>query len=146
MPNKTVSVQANITDQSYEVSLKTRHFTLKIDQPEPSGRDSAPTPLDFFLFSLGACTCTVGKIIAEQKKIDLKSIDVKIDGEINTDFLLGKTKEGRAGFYNIKVHTQIDAPMSKEEKEEFLKEIDKRCPLSDNIQEISSVSFVLVEK
>ena len=143
MPKKTVSVTTSITDQNYEVSLKTRNFTLKIDQPKPSGNDTAPTPLEFFLFALGACTCTIGKTIAEQRKIALKSIDVRIDGEINTDFLLGKTTDDRAGFYEINVYTKIDAPLTDEEKQELLKEIDKRCPLSDNIQEISKVNFVL---
>jgi len=143
MPKKTVSVTTSITDKNYEVSLKTRDFTLKIDQPKPSGNDSAPTPLEYFLFALGACTCTVGKTIAEQKKITLKSIDVRIDGEINTDFLLGKTTEGRAGFHEINVYTKIDAPLTDQEKAELLHEIDKRCPLSDNIQMVSKVNFLL---
>ena len=143
MPKKTVTVTTSITEKNYEVSLKARDFTMIIDQPKPSGKDAGPTPLEYFLFGLGGCTCTVGKIIAEQKKINLRSIEVHIDGEINTDFLIGKTTEGRAGFHEINVFTTIDADLTDEEKIDFLHEIDKRCPLSDNIQGISKVNFIL---
>jgi uncharacterized OsmC-like protein len=134
MPKKTVDITAS-AGESYEIDLKTRHFSLKIDQPKPSGKDSAPTPLEYFLFALGGCMCTIGKTIAEQRKIALKAIEAKISGDIDTDFLLGKTKEGRAGFTEIKMELLIDAPISQQEKEALAKEIEARCPLSDNIQE-----------
>jgi uncharacterized OsmC-like protein len=35
--------------------------------------------------------------------------------------------------------------MSKEEKEAFLEEVDKRCPVSDNLINLTTVSVDLVD-
>ena len=141
MPHKTVTIQTKIAD-SYEVQAQARQFNLIVDQPAPTGKDAAPTPLEYFFISLGACFCSIGKIIAEQRKIDLKSINVKIEGDINTDFILGLKTGGRAGFTDIRVHAEIDAPMSDEEKHEFINEIERRCPIADNIINESVVRVV----
>ena len=130
---KKVTINANVGN-TYEVTLTTRHFTQKIDQPKPSGNDAAPTPLEYFLFALGACTCTIGKIVAEQKKIKLNSINANVEGDIDTDYLLGKTKEGRAGFTNIRIKVEVDADLTEEEKKLFIDEVLHRCPIHDNIE------------
>jgi len=138
MPKKTVEVSAYITD-SYEVEIKARHFTLKIDQPKPVGRDTAPTPLEYFLFGLAGCFCTIARQIAQQRKINLRSVDAKIVAEINTDFLLCKTDEGSAGFTSFKILVKINADLSHEEKITFANEVEKRCPVADNILRQSNI-------
>ena len=143
MPQKTVSVQANM-GKTYEVDLTTRHFSMKIDQPKPSGNDLAPTPLEYLFFAIGACACTIGRIVAEQRKIELNSIKANVEGDIDTNYLLGKTTDGRAGFTSIRVNVEVDANLTKAEKEEFLAEVFKRCPVSDNIEKISNVEWKLV--
>jgi uncharacterized OsmC-like protein len=80
-------------------------------------------------------------MIADHRKIDLKGISVKVEGDIDTDFLIGKTNEGRAGFTEIRLIFDIDAPISRAEKEELLKEVEYRCPISDNIQEKTKIKI-----
>ena len=140
MPKKTITTNAKI-GAGYEIDLTTRHFNLKVDQPKPSGKDIAPTPLEYLFFGLGACACTIGRIIADQKRIDLKSINATVDGDIDTDYLLGLTTEGRAGFTSIRLNIEVEANLSDEEKEAFVKEIARRCPVSNNIEEISHVEW-----
>ncbi|MCL1827024.1 MAG: OsmC family protein [Candidatus Cloacimonetes bacterium] len=142
MPKKQVIATASIGD-SYLIDVQARHFSYKIDQPAPVGADSAPTPLDYFLFSLGGCMCTIGKTLADYRKIALRSIKVEINGDIDTDFLLGKTDEGRAGFTKIQMKVNIDADMTKAEKEAFVEEIEKRCPLADNVKEKSNIEVIV---
>jgi uncharacterized OsmC-like protein len=111
-----------------------------IDQPAAMGGEGAgPNPMEIFLSSLPACICAIGRIIANQKRIDLKGINVELEGDIDKDFLLGKTEEGRAGFTEIRTFVDIDADLSKEEKEAFLEEITKRCPIADNMMHTSIV-------
>ncbi|PID87846.1 MAG: osmotically inducible protein C [Bacteroidia bacterium] len=105
-----------------------------IDQPKAMGGEGlGPNPLEVFLSSLPACVCAIGKIIAGQKRIKLNGISVDIEGDIDKDFLLGKTTEGRAGFTEIRAYVDIDADLSDAEKDEYLKEITSRCPIADNI-------------
>ena len=138
MPQKTVEITAHIAN-SYSVELKARDHILMIDQPQPVGQDAAPTPLEYFLFSLGGCFCTIARQVAQQRKIKLRSVEAKIQAHINTDFLLGKTDDGRAGFTEIKIITSIDADLDQEAKEELVAEVEKRCPIADNIINVSKI-------
>lgn len=144
MAKKTVTISSQI-GENFEINLNARNFSLKIDQPAPMGNDTAPTPLEYFFFALGGCVCTIGRIIAKQKNLPVKSIEVRVEGDLETDVLMGKNTEDRAGFQDIRVFTKIDAPMSKEEKDAFLKEIDSRCPISENITNNSSIKFLIEE-
>lgn len=118
-----------------------------IDQPKGmGGNDEGPNPLEVFLASLGGCICAIGRIIANQRRIDLRGIEAKVEGDIDKDFLLGKTTEGRSGFTEIRSFVYIDAEMSKEEKEAFLKEIASRCPIADNMAQTTVLKPVVVEK
>ena len=142
MPKKVVSVSTKISD-SFQIDVNTGKFNFKIDQPEPVGLDSAPTPLQYFLSALGGCICTVGKTIAKQQKIDLKGIEVNIDGDFDSDVLLGKSTTGRAGFTKITVNVKIDADLSTEQKEKFIHDVEKRCPVSDNLSHGTEIELII---
>ena len=132
MPQKTYSISAKM-GKTYEIDAQAGNHKIKIDQPQPVGNDIAPNPLDYFLMSLAGCICTIFKTIAAQKKIELNAVEVAIDGKIDTDFLLGMTTQGRAGFYEITATIKIDAPITQAEKEQLAKEVEERCPVSENI-------------
>ncbi len=95
--------------------------------------------MEFFLSSLAGCVCAIGRIISNQRKLNVRSINVKLEGDIDKDFLLGVTQEGRAGFEEFRMKVDIDADMTDEEKMNFLNDIAKRCPVADNIKELSVV-------
>ena len=115
-----------------------------IDQPVAAGGEGlGPNPMEVFLASLPACICAIGRIIARQRRFELRGIDVDLEADIDKDYLLGKTQEGRAGFTEIRTFVNIDADMSVEEKEIFLAEIAKRCPIADNIMNATLVKPLL---
>ncbi len=117
-----------------------------VDQPKAmGGNDEGCNPMELFLASLPACICAIGRIISNQKRLNVRGIDVTIEGDIDKDFLMGKTEEGRAGFTEIRVNVNVDADMSMEEKEAFVEEIEKRCPIADNISELSTIKTKVTE-
>ena len=112
MPSKNVSVDAVLL-QGYQIEVKSRQHVTIVDQPPAGGgEDSGPTPLEFLLVSLASCFCTIGKIIAMQKRLPLRAIEVHVEGELDTDVLMGKRDDVRAGFSSIRVVTKIDADMN----------------------------------
>ncbi|MBR9829192.1 MAG: OsmC family protein [Oceanospirillales bacterium] len=132
--NKRVAVNAEIND-GFLVSADIRGHHMSIDQPETArGSDQGPTPLEYFLFSLGGCICTIGRIAAMQQKLDLRSMKVSVEGDYNPAGLLGKPGDDRTGFQQIQVSAEIDADMTDEEKQAFLDAVCERCPLHDNIR------------
>ncbi len=105
-----------------------------IDQPKAMGGEGlGPNPMEVFLSSLPACICAITRIVSAQKRFQLNGVTVDVEGDVDKDFLMGKTKEGRAGFTEIRAFVNIDADLSDAEKEEVLKEVTARCPIADNI-------------
>jgi len=144
MAISTMKISAEM-GASFATQINCSH-PFVIDQPKMAGgNDEGPNPLEIFLSSLPACICAIGRIIANQRRIDLRGITVNIEGDIDKDFLLGKTTEGRAGFTELRTFVDIDADMTIGEKEAFLKDIAKRCPVADNIALTSVIKPVVVE-
>ena len=143
MTIKTVSVDAVQVD-GFKIETKSRQHIAIVDQPVAGGgTDSGPTPLEYLFVSLASCIVTIGHIVAKQKHFVVRKIEVHVEGELDTDVLMGKNAEVRAGFSGIRVHTKIDADMTQQEKEQFLREVDARCPISDNIQRLTPIEFVV---
>jgi len=140
---KTVKVTATGPDGWLVKTVSGKHEAF-IDQPESlGGTDTAPTPLDYIFVALGGCLVTIAKIVAGQNKIDLRSVEVEVSGDVDLDVLRGQNKEDRAGFQSINASVKIDADLTNEEKEAFLEEVDRRCPVSDNLINATPVSIKL---
>ncbi len=115
-----------------------------IDQPVAMGGEGlGPNPMEIFLSSLPGCICAIGRIIANQERLAVNGIEVDVEGDIDKDFLLGKTEEGRAGFVEIRAFVKIDADMTDAEKEAYLEKITKRCPIADNIINASVIKEIV---
>lgn len=138
---KTVKVDSTWKD-GMRIDVVAGGHTLIVDQPAGmGGKDEGANPLQYQLVSLGGCLGTIALIIAKQERIDIKAISVAVEADIDTDFLMGKTTEGRAGFTEIRVNAKIDADMSEEEKKAFLARVDARCPISDILANNSEIVF-----
>jgi len=140
---KQVQVEAHLGDR-FKIESKIGNHTLVVDQPKTGGgEDAGPTPLEYFFLSLAGCIATIGRIAAKQKRINLRSMDVKVAGELNVEGLMGRNPGQPSGFDGITVTVKMDADMTKEEKEAFLHEVDLRCPVSDNIHNVTPMTFVV---
>ena len=74
----------------------------------------------------------------------MNGFSFEINGDVDKAYLMGKTKEGRAGFTDIRVKINIDADMTDEEKQAFFNRVDERCPVSDNLINKTNVVFEVV--
>lgn len=141
---KSVSVEAKLGEK-FKVEVKAGNHTLCVDQPTAGGgADAGPNPIEYLFTSLAGCIATVARIIAMQKRLALRGMDMKIEGEFDTEIMLGKSKENRPGIAGLNVTLNIDAAMSKEEKEAFVQEIESRCPVSDNIGNTTPIKVAVV--
>jgi putative redox protein len=109
------------------------------------GTDAGPTPLEYLFCALAGCIASIARIVAHQQRIQLRGMEVVVEGDLDVDSLLGKTRENRSGFVGVRVRAKIDADLSVEQKREFLKEVDERCPVSDNLRQLTPVVAELVE-
>jgi putative redox protein len=146
MGNKKMQVTVK-QGAGFKTECRAGKHTLFIDQPtETGGTDAGPTPLDYQLMALGGCIAAVGRIIASQRKLALRGIEVALEGELDTSRLLGKTTSNRAGFVGITARVKIDADLPQAEKEKLVHEIEERCPVSDNLANVTPIQVVLADQ
>ncbi len=138
-------VQVEIKQGSgFKTECRAGKHTLLIDQPTMAGgTDTGPSPLEYQLMALGGCIAAIGRIIANQRRLPVRGFDIAVEGDIDTDGLLGKPSANRVGFSAIAARVKIDADLSDAEKAQFLHDIDLRCPISENLQNAASVTVVL---
>jgi uncharacterized OsmC-like protein len=142
---KKVEVEARLGERFTIESTIRGHKLLVDQQANAGGQDFGPTPLEYFFLSVGACIMSIARIVAMQRKLAMRGMTVKVSGEVDVSTLLGKGTENRAGFTGITVSVAVDADMSREEKQAFIQEVDRRCPVSDNVQHLTPVSVVLAD-
>ncbi|MFA6173866.1 MAG: OsmC family protein [Kiritimatiellales bacterium] len=144
MALKTVKTES-VLDAKFKLESTVHGHKVVVDQPANSGgTDAGPTPLDYLLVSLAGCIGTIGRIVAMQKQIALRGMKIAVEGDINTDGLLGKPSADPVGFKEFRILVDVDADLTAEEKEAFIHEVDARCPVSFNLLNNTSVKISAV--
>lgn len=142
---KKVQIAATL-GPGMRIESQVRQHQVIIDQPKAmGGTDAGPTPLEYLFCSLAGCIASIARIIAHQQKIQLRGMEIEVEGELDVDTLLGKGRENRAGFTGIAIRARIDADLTPEQKREFLEKVDERCPVSDNLRQLTPIVTELVE-
>lgn len=143
MAAKNVTVTTRM-GAGMKIDCFARNHTLCIDQPSVAGgTDSGPTPLEFYGLALAGCVSSIGRIVAKQKGIDLRGMEVSVSGDLDVDVLLGKNSDARAGFTGFTISVKIDADLDQSQKMEFLREVERRCPVSENTSNPTPVKIVV---
>lgn len=133
MTIKTVEVQGSV-GENFAIEVTCDDHKVIIDQPKNAGgSDLGPTPLQLVLASLAGCFGTIGKFVAHQQKIELRGMKISIQADYDPAGLLGRNADVRPGFQAIRLQADIDADLTQEQKEAFLKDVERRCPLADNL-------------
>ena len=141
---KTISIEAKL-EEKFKVEINAGERVIYTDQPkEAGGTDTGPNPLEYFLTSLAGCIATAARIIANQKSINLNGMNIRIEGAFDTEILMGKSRSNRAGMTEVKVTLNIDSDMPKKEKDDFAREIYSRCPVSDNIANMTPLTIQVI--
>jgi uncharacterized OsmC-like protein len=140
---KRVRVDAHMGER-FRIESTIGNHALVVDQPKAAGgEDTGPTPLEYFFLSLAGCIATIARIAAKQKRIALRSMDVTVEGDLDVEGLLGRNPDAYSGFSGITVKVKMDADMTQQEKDTFLREVDRRCPVSANIHDATAVRIVV---
>jgi uncharacterized OsmC-like protein len=140
---KTVKAEATLLE-AFKIEVKARHHAIIIDQGESSGgKDQGMNPLEVQLGAVAACICTIGRIVAKQQRIELRGMICTVEAGLNTQVLMGKHHDERAGFQGMTLHVSIDADMTQAEKEAFVHEVDSRCPVSESLANPTPLTFIV---
>ena len=127
-----------------KVEVVARDFKMTIDEPEAwGGEDHGPNPVEYLLGALAGCLNVVGHIVAEEMNFDFNGLEIQIEGGLNPAKFLGKPSDERTGFQFIEVKIKPDTNVNQDILAEWLKKIEERCPVSDNIANATPVKISL---
>lgn len=124
--------------------VKARGFNIIVDEPQNLGGDDAgATPVEYVLAALAGCLNVVGHLIAKEMGFNLKGMEIDLEGDLNPARFMGKSKEERAGYKEVRVVIKADADADAETLKKWLKAVEDRCPVSDNILNSTPVKIGL---
>lgn len=119
-----------------------RNFELIVDEPEIlGGEDSAANPVEYLLAGYAGCLNVVFGIVAKELDIEIKSLQINIDGDINPEKFLGVSEEERAGFKSINVDISLETNTDKATEKLLIQSVKNRCPINDNLSNPTPIFY-----
>ncbi len=123
-----------------EQSHKTE-FSFDADHPEIfAAEDQGITPIEYILVGLASCLTAGVASVAQNRGIQLKSVEANLEGAMDIQGILGMDSEVRNGYDDIKVTFNIDADASPEDIEALVAQSQKRSAVYDIVTNPTNVT------
>lgn len=121
-----------------------RKFSMTIDEPENlGGSNEGANPVEYLLGALSGCLNVVSHLVAKEMGIVINSLEIEIEGVLNPAKFMGQSQSERTGFKEINVKFIADTDAGEETLSKWIKVVEDRCPVSDNIENSTPVSISL---
>jgi uncharacterized OsmC-like protein len=115
------------------------------DHPEIfASEDNGITPIEYVLVGLASCLTAGVASVAQNRGIQLRSVESKLEGKMDLRGILGIDSDVRNGYDDIKVTFKIDADASKPEIEALVAQSQKRSAVYDVITNPVNVTVEVV--
>ena len=116
-------------------------FSFSADHPEVfASEDLGITPVEYVLVGLASCLTAGVAAVAQNRGIQLRSVEAKLEGSMDIQGILGIDSDVRNGYDDVKVTFNIDADASKQEIEALVAQSQKRSAVYDIITNPTNVT------
>jgi uncharacterized OsmC-like protein len=116
-------------------------FHFEADHPEVfASEDLGATPVELVLAGLASCLTAGVAAVAQNRGIQLRSVEAELEGSMDIQGILGVDGDVRNGYNDIKVSFKIDADASQEDIEALVAQSQKRSAVYDVITNPTDVS------
>lgn len=123
-----------------EQSHKTA-FEFDADHPEIfASADKGATPVELVLVGLASCLTAGVASVAQNREIQLNSVEATLEGDMDLLGILGADPDVRNGFSGIKIHYDIDADASPSDIEAIVAQSQKRSAVYDIITNPTNIT------
>jgi uncharacterized OsmC-like protein len=111
------------------------------DHPETfAASDNGITPIEYLLVGLVSCLSAGVASVAQNRGIQLRSVEATVEGHHDIRGILGVDSDVRNGFNDVKVTFTIDADASKQEIEALVAQSQKRSAVFDALTNPTDVT------
>ena len=119
--------------------------SVDADHPEIfASEDKGITPIEYVLVGLASCLTAGVAAVAQQRGVQLRSVESKLEGTMDIRGILGVDSDVRNGYDDIKVTFKIDADASKKDIEALVAQSQKRSAVFDVITNPVNVTVEVV--
>jgi len=109
-------------------------FHFEADHPQIfASEDLGATPVELVLAGLASCLTAGIAAVAQNRGIQLRSVEAELEGSMDIQGILGIDGDVRNGYDDIKVTFNIDADASQEDIEALVAQSQKRSAVYDII-------------
>jgi uncharacterized OsmC-like protein len=116
-------------------------FKFEADHPEIfAADDKGATPVEYVLVGLASCLTAGVAAVAQNRGIQLRSVEAKVEGTMDIQGILGMDTDVRNGYDDITVTYTIDADASKKDIEAIVAQSQKRSAVFDIITNPTNVT------
>jgi len=131
----------------YGLGAEQSHKTeFKYDADHPAifaSEDKGATPVEYVLVGLASCLTAGIAAVAQNRKIQLRSVKATLEAGMDLAGILGIDSEVRNGFDGIKVTFEIDADATREEINALVAQSQRRSAVFDIVTNPTNVSVVV---
>ena len=132
----------------YGLGEEQKHKTetsFSADHPEIfASEDLGITPVEYLLVGLASCLTAGVAAVAQNRGIQLRSVESQVEGKMDIQGILGIDSDVRNGYDDIKITFKIDADASKKEIEAIVAQSQKRSAVYDAITNPTNVTVEVV--
>lgn len=122
------------SESETKTTVEARDFEFVVDEPSSlGGTDDGPNPVEYLLGAWAGCLNVVAHTVGEERGIDLESVAIAIEGDLDPRKFLGVDENVRAGYQEIDVRIEVESDADEDALEALGAEIEERCPVGDNI-------------
>ena len=127
-----------------EQSHKTE-TTFEADHPEIfASEDNGITPIEYLLVGLASCLSAGVASVAQNRGIQLRSVEASVEGSHDIRGILGADSDVRNGFNDITVKFKIDADATPDEIQAIVAQSQKRSAVFDALTNPTDVTVEVV--
>lgn len=119
--------------EGYRTEVSTRGYTFVADEPaDVGGSGAGPTPYDYLLGALGACTAMTVRWYAARKGWPLESVVVKLRNARSHAQDCADCEKKPVGFRRLERRVELHGPLDAEQRQRLLAIAD-RCPVKQTL-------------
>lgn len=109
-----------------------------------AAEDNGITPIEFLLVGLASCLSAGVASVAQNRGIQLRSVESSVEGSHDIRGILGADSDVRNGFNDITVKFKIDADATPEEIQALVAQSQKRSAVFDALTNPTDVTVEVV--
>lgn len=141
MADTKIKVTAKSENKTKTV-VQAKAFTMMIDEPKSlGGTNDGANPLEYLLAALSGCLNVVSHMVAKEMGFELKGLEIELEGDLNPAKYMGMSDAERTGFKEVRVRIKPEADADAATLENWMKTVESRCPVDDNIANATPVKI-----